>query len=213
MDIYTLTLILLSDATFGRGDGVAGLVDAEVRQDRYGMPYIHGRTLKGLLAEECASILFALDERASRWHGAAQRLWGRPGSSIEDKAIMRVGNATLPSDLRAAITADVESGKYAPIDVLESLTAIRRQTAMDETGKPARGSLRATRVVLRQTTLEASLWFVERPSQDDLALLAGCVMALRRVGTGRNRGRGRVKARLVDAQGEDYFAHFKEALQ
>jgi len=217
METYKLILTLESDATFGRGDGVAGLVDAEVEHDRYGMPYLHGRTLKGLLAEECANILFALGDRASRWNEAAQRLLGRPGSAIEDKANVHVGNASLPSDLRTAVVADVEDGKHTDTDVLESLTAIRRQTAMDETGKPDPGSLRAMRVVLRQTTFEAGLSFAEPPSQDDLVLLAACVMALRRVGTGRNRGRGRVTARLADAQGQDvtltHFAHFEEVLR
>ena len=185
METYMLTFTLESDATFGRGDGVAGLVDAEVEHDRHGTPYMHGRTLKG--------------------------------RAIEDKANMRVSNASLPNDLRAAIVADVEAGKYAAADVLESLTTIRRQTAMDATGKPDPGSLRAMRAVLRQTTFEADLSFAEPPTQDDLALLAACVAALRCVGMGRNRGRGRVAARLIDAQGQDvtstHFTHFEEALQ
>jgi hypothetical protein len=217
METYKLTLALESDATFGRGDGMAGLVDSEVEHDIYGMPYLRGRTLKGLLAEECANILFALDDQTSRWDNAAQQLFGRPGSAIEDKANMRVGNASLPSDLRAAIVAGAEAGKYTKTDVLESITAIRRQTAMDETGVPDPGSLRAMRVMLRQTVFEASLSFTEPPIQDNLALLAACVMALRRVGTGRNRGRGRVTARLLDAHGQDvtqtHFARFEEALR
>jgi len=181
------------------------------------MPYLRGRTLKGLLAEECANILFALDERAAHWHTAAQRLFGRPGSTLEDSAMMRVSDACLPADLRAAVAADVEAGKYSATDVLESLTAIRRQTAMDETGVPVRGSLRATRVTLRQTAFEADLSFVEPVTQDDQALLAACAMALRRVGTGRNRGRGRVTSRLIDAHEQDvtdtHFARFEEVLR
>lgn len=217
MEKYTLILTLESDTTFGRGDGVVGLVDAEVDHDRYGMPYLHGRTLKGLLTEECANILFALGDRASRWNEAAQRLWGRPGSAIADKANMRVGSARLPGGLRQVIAADVKDDKYTATDVLHSLTAIRRQTAMDETGKPIHGSLRAMRVVLRQTVFEATLSFIQPPCPDDLALLAACVMALRRVGTGRNRGRGRVTARLFNAQSQPvtqtYLTRFEEALR
>jgi hypothetical protein len=217
METYTLTLTLESDATFGRGDGVAGLVDTEVEHDRYGMPYLRGRTLKGLLAEERANILSALGDQASRWNESAQRLLGRPGSTIEDKANMRVGNACLPSDLRAAVAVDVEAGKYTKTDVLESLTEIRRQTAMDESGVPDPGSLRAMRVVLRQTVFEASLSFTRPATRDNLALLAACVMALHRVGTRRNRGQGRVTARLLDTQGQDvtqtHFARFEEALR
>jgi len=47
MPIYTLELELLSDTTPGRGEGVAGLVDAEVQHDELGLPVISGRALKG----------------------------------------------------------------------------------------------------------------------------------------------------------------------
>ena len=73
MTTYLLRLTLDSDATFGRGDGLAGVVDAEVQHDDNGLPYLGGRALKGLLAEECANILFALENsgKAAHWHGAA----------------------------------------------------------------------------------------------------------------------------------------------
>ncbi|PVE30161.1 hypothetical protein DC030_15410, partial [Enterococcus faecalis] len=58
-----IRLKLLSDATFGRGDGVSGLVDEEVEHDaRTGLPLVRGRTLKGLLVEGCADIFYALGE-------------------------------------------------------------------------------------------------------------------------------------------------------
>jgi CRISPR/Cas system CMR subunit Cmr4 (Cas7 group RAMP superfamily) len=56
MEIYHLKIKLLSDTTFGRGDGVAGLIDQEVEHDANGFPYLRGRTLKGLLSEECDNI-------------------------------------------------------------------------------------------------------------------------------------------------------------
>jgi CRISPR/Cas system CSM-associated protein Csm3 (group 7 of RAMP superfamily) len=203
MDTYWLCFTLLSDATFGRGEGLAGLVDQEVDHDRYGLPYLHGRTLKGLINEECANILHVLraDGRdATRWEKAAQRLLGGPGSSLEEAARLRVGPAQLPEDLRQAVrqAVQVEGTTLRPADVLESLTDIRRQTAVDEaSGVPDEGTLRAMRVVLRNTRFEARLTFLDdAPGADDIPLLAACILALRRVGTGRNRGRGRVRAGL-----------------
>ena len=198
-----LRLTLLSDATFGRGDGVAGLVDAEVEHDEYGMPYLRGRTLKGLLAEEAANILFSLRQFATadhieRWEKAVQYLFGSPGSTLETNAALHVGDARLPEDLRQAVAADIDAQQYTAPDVLESLTTIRRQTAMDESGVPEKGTLRAMRVILRDTTFEANLHFLQLPDDDALAFLAACVKALRRVGTGRNRGRGQVQVALVD---------------
>lgn len=204
MKTYRLCLILKSDTTLGRGEGVAGLVDAEVEHDQYGLPYLRGRTLKGLLAEEGANLLFSLNSSGSdqEWEKEAHFLFGRPGSTLEDDASMHVGNARLPADLRAAVKADIASKRYTPNEVLESLTAIRRQTAMDESGVPDPGSLRSSRVILRETPLEAPLYFADPPEDEALALLAACARALRRVGVGRNRGRGRVEARLCTPEGD-----------
>ncbi len=219
MNTFRLKITLKSDATFGRGDGVAGVVDSEVQHDAYGLPYLGGRALKGLLGEECANILFALGQqgRAEGWYAAAQRLFGSPGSSNEDQSLLHIGDARLPEDLRRAVEGGIERGELTREQVLHSLTAIRRQTAMNVEGAPQKETLRATRVVLRQTPFEAVLTFLADPTEEDLALLAACVKALRRAGTGRNRGRGELEARLYDAQGQDvtdnHFARFREMVQ
>lgn len=214
-------LRLKSDATFGRGDGVAGLVDEEVDHDTItGLPFLRGRTLKGLLVEECANILFALSRQPcpalDRLQRAAKFLFGGPGSTLDDEALMHVGPALLPEELREAVEADVKATRLTPAKVLESLTAIRRQTAVDEgTGAPEDGSLRAMRVVLRETPLVATVRFDQPPESPELALLAACVLSLRRGGTGRNRGRGRLTARLYDPtrpldQSDVPDAHFRQ---
>ena len=212
MNVYFLKFVLESDAAFGRGDGVAGIVDAEVQHDEWGCPYLGGRSLKGLLVLECAEILAALSDK-SRWEKAARRLFGNPGSALGDNALLSIGDAQLPSDLRAAIAQDANAGREA---VLESITALRRQTAMDEGGVPREHSLRTTRLVLRQTPFEAELYFAARPTESDLALLAACVKAFRRAGGGRNRGWGRLTAELLDTDHQPitdkYFAIFREGV-
>lgn len=222
-----LHLRFKSDTTFGRGDGVAGLVDEEIEHDAAtGLPFLRGRTLKGLLVEECANILFALGRQpfpgVGRVQAAAQFLFGGPGSTLESNAVMHVGPALLPKDLRDAVEADVKAKRLTPAEVLESLTAIRRQTSVDEaTGAPEEGSLRALRVVLRETPLAATLSFHQIPDNTVLALLAACVLSLRRGGIGRNRGRGRLTARLQDASRppdqsdvtDEYLEHFMHLIQ
>ncbi len=219
-------ITLKTDATLGRGDGVAGLVDAEVEHDAAtGLPFLRGRTLKGLLVEECANMLFALERQGSSALGnfqtVAKWLFGQAGSTLDDDALMHVGAAMLPKELRAAVEAEVKAKppRLTPSDVLESLTAIRRQTAVDdETGAPDEGSLRSLRIVLRETLFIAQIDFDKDPPADALALLATCVMSLRRAGTGRNRGRGRLSARLCDEQGKDttiapHFAYFRRLVE
>jgi hypothetical protein len=214
MSTYFLRFVLESDATFGQGDGVAGLVDTEVQHDEHGCPYLGGRTLKGLLVSGCAEILAALHETVrSRYEQSAQRLFGNPGSTLEDKALLSIGNAQLPTDLRSAIAADIERKHIKREEVLESLTALRRQTAVDESGVPKPHSLRTMRVILRKTPFEAVLYFTEEPTEDDLALLAASVKAFRRAGTGLTRGRGRLTAELLDTSRQritdKFFAKFR----
>ena len=65
------------------------------------------------------------------------------------------------------------------------------------------------RVILRETPFEAELSFNQDPSDMDLPLLAACVKAFRRAGTGRNRGRGELTAKLCNEKGEDVtYKHF-----
>lgn len=221
MTDYRLKITLLSDATFGRGDGVAGLVDAEVQHDEYGLPYLGGRALKGLLGAECDDILFALakacPKQLDRWKRAADRLFGESGAGLHGEALLRVGAAQLPDDLRAAVAQDVGDGRWTRAEVLDMLTTLRRQTAIDaKTGAPKRETLRTMRVIVRGTVFWATLNFAEEPKPDDLALLAACVKALRRAGTIRNRGRGKLKAGLFDAGGQQvtdtYFDEFGKAV-
>ncbi len=228
-----LHLLLESDATFGRGDGVAGLVDEEVEHDEYGLPYLRGRTLKGLLVEECANILFALEQahlsgaKQSVLQEGAQYLFGRAGSTLSDDALTQFSAARLPDDLRDALIADVvayeqSKGKrgLSSTEVLESLTSIRRQTAVDaQTDAPERGSLRSMRVLLHGTSLVAEVDLDDDESKCGqremaLGLLAACALGLRRAGMGRNRGRGLLTASLCDADGHDetstHFQRFRE---
>ncbi|BAY87715.1 hypothetical protein NIES267_72390 (plasmid) [Calothrix parasitica NIES-267] len=125
---------------------------------------------------------------------------------------MHVGDACLANDLRNAIALQLDSEsekkrknpKYKPklatTDILESLTSIRRQTAINpETGSSTKRSLRSGRVILRNLPFESKLLFTRELSinsvedNDILTLLTIGVLALRRIGSGRNRGRGHVK--------------------
>lgn len=199
MTSYWLEIKLESDTALGRGDGVAGLVNAEVQHEPSGLPYLGGKTLKGLLAATCGEILHALGQSkiTGGWDKAAKKLFGQPGSKHASRGELHVGSAYLPDDLRKAIGKDVANNYLTREDVLESITVMRRQTAMDaERGTPLDQSLRTIRVVLRNTVFTARLDFLTEPTDDDLALLSACVKGLRRIGTNRNRGMGRVSCKL-----------------
>jgi hypothetical protein len=210
MTTYYLRLHLQSDTTFGRGDGVAGWIDAEVEHDEYGLPFLRGRALKGLLVEECAHLLFALgvhNEPETDLYKAALKLWGQGGSDLAGSGGVIVGDARLPEDLRQACRAAIAGKSLTRQEILASLTALRRQTALDVRGAPLPESLRAMRVVLRDTVFEAELRLDSVLDDCQLGLLAASVKSLRRVGTGRNRGRGRVTSWLSDKAWNEQSAH------
>ena len=221
MNSYWLRFTLKSDTVFGRGSGVPGLVDQEVALDEHGCPYLHGRTLKGLLNEACADILYALPlHRRDVWLQAANRLFGQPGSLDDKQGLMRVGHAQLPSDLRQVIHKEVWAGNatrgnWTREQVVQALTAVRQQTALQPDGSPDPNSLRSVRVILRETPFEAQLSFDEELTKSEKGLLAACVKGFRRAGTARNRGRGRLEAHLETEVGEDltddwYRIYFKQ---
>lgn len=204
-----LTLTIKSAATFGRGDGVAGLVDREIKHDQTGFPFLRGKTLKGLLAESAENIVFALKD-AHAWRDAKNALFGWGGAGLKERGILHIGDAQFPPDLRAAVKKE----GWPKEDVLFSLTGIRRQTSINEHGAPDHATLRSMRVLLPGVTLEASLSFDREPTDVELQLLAAAILDLRHAGTGRNRGRGWIQAELDDAQTtQKLFQAFGEAIR
>ncbi|MCP4419883.1 MAG: RAMP superfamily protein [Chloroflexi bacterium] len=223
MTQYQIQLKLLSDTTFSRGDGVAGLIDREVEHDEYGLPYLHGRTLKGLLGEEADNLLDAMqqfdEDAANVWRKTRNNLFGTGGSDEKVGANVHYSPAQLPGDLRETIRLTLKKTKDNRLtrqDVLESLTSVRRQTAVNGDGLPHDGSLRSMRVIVRQTTFTSRLHCSKALDKKEIALLSAAVMALHRAGTGRNRGRGHLQADLLDAEGNSLlpqgYKTFTEAL-
>lgn len=195
MPTYTLEITLQSDAAFGMGAGVSGLVDSEVQQTAFGLPTLSGRSIKGLLVNECSEILYALpDAQQAHWKAVAATLFGRRGDT-QRKSTLFVGDAGIAPDLAAYL---VKENKLSKQEILDALTDIRYQTAVNERGAPRDETLRAVRVLISGLTLYAALTFSAEPSADEKALLASCVLALRRAGLGRTRGKGKLSAKITD---------------
>lgn len=207
-----IRITIKSAATFGRGDGVAGLVDREIEHDANGFPFLRGKTLKGLLAESAENIVFAL-ENAARWREAKDALFGKPGRGSIERGSLHLGDARLPEGLRHELREELKANSLTPDDVLYGLTGIRRQTTMNPFGAPEHASLRSMRVLLPGVVLEADL-HVDNPTEDQLSLLTAACLDLRRAGTGRNRGRGHILVELDDdGTTHEYFEKFSQAVQ
>jgi CRISPR/Cas system CSM-associated protein Csm3 (group 7 of RAMP superfamily) len=201
-----LRIKLLSDTSFGRGNGVAGVVDNEVEHDNEtGLPIIKGRTIKGLIVEACADILFGLSKFNPAAHdlfkNAANNLFGIPGSDLESGGILHFHITTLPQDF----VQKVRDAKYTPTQTLETLTSVRRQTAVDPTrDTPANETLRATRVVIRETVFHAPISAERALNDEEFALLASCASTMRHAGLNRMRGLGNIQTTLEGVDGTSH---------
>ncbi len=191
-----LKVELLSDATFSRGEGAAGVVDTEVERDELGMPFIGGKTVRGLLRDTWLSMCGHFPDLAD----AAERVLGR-SQALDESCRLRIGDAVLPAAIQAAVrtAAEREEQPLTAGAILEGFTNIRYQTAEDrETGAPETTTLRSSRVVLRGFFFQSRLSWLDgyEPTEADLRLLALSALATRHGGLLRNRGRGHIRLTL-----------------
>jgi hypothetical protein len=189
-----ITIELLSDTTFGSGDSTAGAVDVEVDHDRYGLPMLGGKAVRGLLRDAWLSM----QDHFSDLRSAAMRVFG-PHADLNEAGILRIGDALVPGPARRFFAAAVDRSDHPiePQALFEAFTEVRSQTAeARETGAPARTTLRAVRVVVRGLELQASLRWLAEPKGEDMQCLALAVLGVRHAGLARNRGRGHFRMAL-----------------
>lgn len=188
-----MTIRLLSDTTFAGPDNGASSPDIEIATDASGIPVCPGRTLKGLLKESWLSMQPHFPEL----HEASMRIFGKH-AALSETSILSVLDGSLSDNLRAVVLDSLrrKDSPLQPADILESLTEIRSQTAMDRDGTPLEGSLRQSRVLIRGLVLHARLRWACDPQEEDLRCLAMSALASRHAGLLRNRGRGHVEILL-----------------
>lgn len=191
-----LRIELLSDTAFGRGDGIASHVNSEIEHDKTtGLPLIKGRTLKGLFVEACADILHGLKTCNSsaydNFENSAKSLFGKPGSNLDSTGKLHFSTATLPIEF----IAELSKLNQPKETILNTLTTIRHQTAVDDDDKPKDTSLRATRVVLKGTIFHAHISH-PKLSNNEVAFLWACANTVRNAGQNRTRGLGHIRITL-----------------
>jgi hypothetical protein len=204
----TLHIQLLSDTTFSRGEGTASVVDVEVEHDEHGIPYIGGKSIRGLLRDSWLSMQAHFPEL----HEAAARVLGH-SQALDDTCQLRISDAMLPDSLRQVLRCAVERAEHpiVPGTMLRAFTTVRYQTAEDRaTGAPDATTLRSSRTVLRGFVFESRLSWLDgyTPSVDDLRVLALCALSSRHGGLLRNRGRGHLRMTL-----EGNLAHTQHYLE
>lgn len=157
----------------GSGLAAGADVDALVIKDNKGLPYVPGRTIKGLL-REAASILSVNEETIAM-------IFGVSGDKDGHKTgLSYFANATLPSDEYQYI---VQQG------LASHLYQTFASTSIDEKGIAKDKTLRKIETVI-PCKLEGEILNVPDGSEQ---VIEEAMQYVKRMGTGRNRGYGRCK--------------------
>ncbi len=189
MKTVILQLELLDYWHIGTGLGLGPIADAVAVKDDLGLPYLPGKTLKGLLRDVCE---LAAETESNGWtERKVNSLFGRKGTDSTEGRL-HFSNAEIDEDTRNWLST--ESNKK---ELASSLFARIAQTAIDdEKGVADNKSLRVAEVTL-PVVLTAE---IEGPDNDDLWVkdLKQVLPMLRGLGTARRRGFGRVKCSFIE---------------
>lgn len=174
-------ITLKSDLCAASGDGFSLSIDTDVCSDRYGLPFIPSRRLKGCLKE--AAEYIGCDRIDS--------IFGVSGNDISGS--LRINDAKLED--YELLWKQAEKSKYSAEKVLNLFTSVKASTAIEnDTAKE--NSLRFTRVVNHFSPFDGKeLVFVSEIeyAESDEDHLKNICLALRNIGFKRTRGYGSVR--------------------
>lgn len=196
MKTYILKITALSPLNLGMGKADV-IVDCDTTQDEYGMPYFPAKRFKGMLYE---SALEMAEISGEAWFTEVQikELFGQSASGL---AGFSVDNLYL-ADYRNKRAGweylfKQYTGLFNKSYVLDNYTELRYQTAIDENGTAADGSLRNIRLVDKDTVFTGNLELHE-DNEINRKILDYACRNLRFVGAKRNRGCGHVSCQLLE---------------
>lgn len=165
----------------GSGQAAGADVDALVIKDRRELPYVPGKTIKGLL-RDAAMILGGK-------RGTIDKVFGVPG---KQNGNVYFGNATLTK---------AESNYIVQEKLTKYLYQSFSSTAIDGDGIAKNNSLRKIETVV-PCKLEGII--LNAPEDDECEkLLVDAMKFIKRMGTGRNRGFGRCSFTIVEIEKEE----------
>ena len=184
-------ITLRSDLCAANGDGFSLSIDTDICADRYGLPFIPSRRLKGCL------------KKAAEYIGCdhINSIFGISGSASAGS--LRISDARL-SDYES-LKLQAESSECPAEKILTLFTSVKASTAIEnDTAKE--NSLRFTRVINHYSPFDQKEQvFVSEVeyADSDAEHLERICKALRHIGYKRNRGYGSVKCEFRTADKND----------
>src|SRR5450759_1800908 len=90
-----LNIELLSDTLVGSGEGWGATIDSDIVFDKYGLPYIPAKRIKGCLRESAVEVLEMFEKAKIRFVSQKEidSLFGRVGQTVSGE--LSVSNAYI----------------------------------------------------------------------------------------------------------------------
>lgn len=193
-----IQLTTLSPLISASGESSAH-IDADVKYDEYGFPYIQARTFKGVLRESAIEVCEIMGYDLSK----IDALFGNEGDAHYKRGALQFNNLYIADYEDIAKELATNSGYLRPSFVKEHYTEYRRQTTIDSDKGTARDkSLRTYRLISEGNIFES---VIENVPPEEKDFFEKTLANLRYMGSRRNRGFGKIK---IESKGE---AALKEA--
>lgn len=208
MPSIELSIELLSDTLVGSGEGWGATIDSDIVFDKYGLPYIPAKRIKGCLRESAVEVLEMFEQAKIQFVSQKEidSLFGKAGQT--ESGELSISNAYIEnyaSNKHWIEWLENTHGSIISKDaVLNTFTSIRRQTAIEKNGVKKEHSLRTSRVLNRGLKFSSKIEISGKIESRKIDLLSFTARNLRHIGTNRNRGFGVVNCSLSGEQVADY---------
>jgi len=170
----------LSDWHCGSGLSAGADLDTLCIKDGYGLPFVPGKTIKGLLREAAEIVNRKNNGFITRVFGMATKRDDNFEEEISEQGQCYFSNGELSKVIKETLINN-NSKK-------ETLYRKKSSTKIDENGIAVTHSLRRMEVVV-PLTLYGNI--TDIPDQESKRDLIRCLHYVKRLGTNRNRGLGR----------------------
>lgn len=180
------TIQFYNDWHCGSGLAAGADVDALVVKDRRGLPFVPGKTVKGMV-REAMEVLCQLGECSE---ADVRQMLGIASGRQEDvthKGVCNFSNAAIPEDIANAIIAEGAS---------QYLYRSIASTAINDEGVAKQHSLRSVEVTV-PCSLTGVIYNVPK---EHFELLKRSMGLVKRMGQSRNRGLGRCDITLMKGE-------------
>ena len=183
---YTITFF--SDWNCGSGLSAGSESDSQVKKNKDGLPYLPGRTTKGLL-RDAARDLFEGDSDSDKFIEAC---FG------QKKAEFDSGKPLSPFFFsNSEFTPDIANYFIShPVETRKLFRNIPSTSIDEETGVAKKEFLRTMEVAIPLTLTG----FISNIPDDDVIKMHACLKMVKRLGIKRNRGLGRCQFNIVPSE-------------